>query len=1110
MIASANYTLAVVNDGDTGATGATGAQGPKGDTGSTGAKGADARTYVTLVSEDDLNAKRAKDTVYVNTSTSICASLLNKPNNFIAGEVRMEVEECGSSNYLIQRLYAKAGNDSKSWSRTYSAGTFGSWVELGTKGEKGDTGATGATGAQGLKGDTGAKGDTGSAGVSSTSVQLNLSAFQVPVNVSGLAQAASTVTISFGGFLGATRKACTATVGTLPSGMSSSVTQATVSADGTITLSIAKNATLGNVLAGTITITLSCNSQSFSRKICWTKAVDALALQEEIESQADDISSINTNITGLTTSLAAKASQSDLNALGGDVEDNASAISGLATRVSSAEGTITAHGTSISQNATAIQSKASQSSVNTLSNTVSSHGTQITQQAESITALATRVTNAEDTNTAQATSISQNASAIALKASQADLNTLSGTVSSHTSSITQNANAIATKVTQTQVDTSIATAKSANYGYRYATDITVYGDSDKFYPVIIKAGNQNVKREIFVFRDYSEQAPSDWYTSTHKGGLTLKIKCNFGGWGGADYSWEIVDLEQSYSLMFSGAATVMSYMAFAIFLRGGGTTGAIYHLYSDQSLTTSMYGIASPQICYSQESIGVSGQYHWEAPAYRAMKNSASGSNALLDAYAEEIRIRRITKLAQDDDTRLSTAESTIISHTTSITQNATDIALKADKTTVNSLSSTVTSHGTSISQNATNIALKADKTTVDSLSGTVTSQGSLITQNADAISARIQSYDANGNAVTGAKLEIGTKDGSGYIQLDATKVIIDGSVKAASIDVNDLMAKDLTIGNAVHSSKYDKDGNVIVQSGKGFYLGSDGRLLANQAVLESSTMTSATVSGTFTSEEFSTQSASDNTVSLSFTESPSSYDLAEFRDFAIDLAENYGTVVANSGNGVEAYQLTGVTGSYRGTSFTTILADGWYGVKTIWTYTTPYVTGGVLKFNVSSSLGGSPAIGYAGPSEPSSVSSSYGSWSSANNCKYMSFSSTCYNRFSAIALNSVFSFSGTVTYGQNSISSSSSSMYKIQKTSSSVQLFSPSMELLLTLTVGEYYAFTLVMDISIQASLAGIAVKNISPKSGSVFNIGSSTMRFKEIWGVTINGSAVWGAVAN
>ena len=164
--------------GDTGNTGATGPQGPKGDTGATGAtgpkgdKGDAAWTYVSLTSGYDLNSAKAKDTVYYSPSTSICSSLLNKPSGFIAGEVRVEVEWLGSDSYIIQRLFCKAGSSSKNFTRTYSSGTWGSWVE--NKGEKGDTGATGpqgpkgdtgATGPQGPKGDQGLKGDKGDQGL---------------------------------------------------------------------------------------------------------------------------------------------------------------------------------------------------------------------------------------------------------------------------------------------------------------------------------------------------------------------------------------------------------------------------------------------------------------------------------------------------------------------------------------------------------------------------------------------------------------------------------------------------------------------------------------------------------------------------------------------------------------------------------------------------------------------------------------------------------------------------------------------------------------------------------------------------------------------------------
>ena len=63
-----------------------------------------------------------------------------------------------------------------------------------------------------------------------------------------------------------------------------------------------------------------------------------------------------------------------------------------------------------------------------------------------------------------------------------------------------------------------------------------------------------------VKRGYGELAPDDWYealsqspNNVHRGALTLKISCNFGGWGGTTYSWEIAEFQENYSVQFGGA-----------------------------------------------------------------------------------------------------------------------------------------------------------------------------------------------------------------------------------------------------------------------------------------------------------------------------------------------------------------------------------------------------------------------------------------------------------------------------------------------------------------------------------------------------------------------------
>lgn len=155
----------------------------------------------------------------------------------------------------------------------------------------------------------------------------------------------------------------------------------------------------------------------------------------------------------------------------------------------------------------------------------------------------------------------------------------------------------------------IANAKSENYGYRYKADIIINGESNKFYPVVIKGGDQTTKRDIFIKRGFTEQAPTDWADSaTHKGGLNLLLKTNFGSWGGISYSWTINELEEVYCRMFAGAVVCGNCCMFSIFLRGGGSTGALYHLYSDQPLDTVIFSTSpvpqiAPQIAYNSDMI---------------------------------------------------------------------------------------------------------------------------------------------------------------------------------------------------------------------------------------------------------------------------------------------------------------------------------------------------------------------------------------------------------------------------------------------------------------------------------------------------------------------------
>lgn len=205
----------------------------------------------------------------------------------------------------------------------------------------------------------------------------------------------------------------------------------------------------------------------------------------------------------------------------------------------------------------------------------------------------------------------------------------------------------------------IEVAQRANFGYPYYKRIVINGDDATYYPIVIKGGDQNVKRDILVKRNFNEQAPISWNTSTHMGGLSLLLKTNFGGWGGINYSWEIYELSETYCRMFAGATQCGNYCMFSVFLRGGGTTGAVYHLYSDQPLETvymseSPVSQEAPQICYNSDLIFKSGSTLAYAPAPRT----------LTAVVEEEIRRRRFISLAQSNDTTLTEHPLTYIGST--------------------------------------------------------------------------------------------------------------------------------------------------------------------------------------------------------------------------------------------------------------------------------------------------------------------------------------------------------------------------------------------------------------------------------------------------------------
>ena len=125
-----------------------------------------------------------------------------------------------------------------------------------------------------IAGQTGATGGTGPTGPGAINVVCGNENVAIACTNDGLIAAASTITVPFAAYQGTTRIACTLTKPTVPSGMTAGdPTNATTSADGSLTITLAKNGTLGNAatMSGEITLTFTAGGQTITKKLSWAK-----------------------------------------------------------------------------------------------------------------------------------------------------------------------------------------------------------------------------------------------------------------------------------------------------------------------------------------------------------------------------------------------------------------------------------------------------------------------------------------------------------------------------------------------------------------------------------------------------------------------------------------------------------------------------------------------------------------------------------------------------------------------------------------------------------------------------------------------------------------------
>lgn len=185
------------------------------------------------------------------------------------------------------------------------------------------------------------------------------------------------------------------------------------------------------------------------------------------------------------------------------------------------------------------------------------------------------------------------------------------------------------------------------YGNRHV--ITVDGDANTYYPVLVgslySCQGSFAWSHLHISRHYSVTAPNSWYTSTHKGGLSLSLRWSGDtGWGGNDQKVVVEEFSEQYSSMVGGLA--LSVNGLIVWLRGGTAEYTFQTDYgSDMPITVylSTFTASDGKTYAAKSTPDTSGVYdRWYdrhgsyngTASYAAALNDYAGSNKIYIGYA--------------------------------------------------------------------------------------------------------------------------------------------------------------------------------------------------------------------------------------------------------------------------------------------------------------------------------------------------------------------------------------------------------------------------------------------------------------------------------------------
>jgi len=359
--------------------------------------------------------------------------------------------------------------------------------------------------------------------------------------------------------------------------------------------------------------------------------------------------------------------------------------------------------------------------------------------------------------------------------------------------------------------------------------------------------------------------------------------------------------------------------------------------------------------------------------------------------------------------------------------------------------------------------------------------------------------------------------------ELTGNTAFIDSLISEEAF-INDATVRKLvieeTVNGVVYTIHIDKDHGIelTVDGVTKFHASPTGSLIARDASLINSS-----VSGIFTSPEFSTQKAgSAGSTSYSKTSGDIYKTIGYFYTLSEYMRDNPGA--------------SGVSGQFGSYSFSEVVYYNG-GSRSMFALAGDFISNGTLYIirqcesdpfpplmstaeNLSSVYESVPSTFVANAADDGVTL-----WDNTSDAFIHFVCSDLIAQFSALPTGTSMPFTGSfsITYDPSgyfnyidgptmetiSITSTAGSKYSLLLSSSSLEIYDPDGVFVVSINTATR-ATSCVVDIAVESVKEGIKVKNIMPTSDNAYKIGESNSRFSEIHGIEVFADTVHGAVFN